>query len=248
MSLNIRASVGENGATNNPDDVRIIKQRFKELGFLFFPDNDSIGAGFLFAIRLYQAIITGKNRINKVNRIDGRIDVNGRTHKSLESDIAPEWKQMSIEGEGFTNYEATQNFDTHDFGTNWMNETIIDAGKEYKNSYLSIHRDAALLTINDVSLICGGNTEDHAGHETGLACDIRLPRKDGSSGGIKIANTNSHYDRDAMRAQLIAIRKQPLFRQAYLNDNVLIAERLCKNRKGHSNHAHFEINPPNTKA
>jgi len=245
MSVNIKESVGENEAVNNPDDVKIVKQRFIELGFDFFPNNESVSSGLLIAIRLFQSIISGSNT---VSNIDGRIDVNQATHKFLESNLAPKWQLMPLQGKGFTNYEATDMMDKHDYGTDWMSETIKEAGEHYHDNYLSNNERAALLTINDVSLNFGKNTEDHKGHETGLACDIRLPNKDGSSGGIARLSTNKRYDRNSMRAQLIALHEQPLFRRAFLNDNKLIHEGLCSWRNGHSNHAHFEINPPEINA
>ena len=47
-----------------------------------------------------------------------------------------------------------------------------------------------------------------------------------------------------MRAQLIVIHHQPLFRQALFNDKVLIEEGLCKPLPGHNNHVHFDIKAP----
>jgi len=100
------------------------------------------------------------------------------------------------------------------------------------------------MTVNDVSLPWGGDTPDHAGHETGMACEIRLPRKDGKTGGISNPNTNGAYDRDAMREQLLALHKQPLFSRAFFNDKKLIEEGLCSQLAGHNNHLHFEITTP----
>jgi hypothetical protein len=86
------------------------------------------------------------------------------------------------------------------------------------------------------------DTPQHAGHETGLACDMRLPRKDGQSGGITFEA--QVYDRNTARAQLKALRVQPLFKRAFFNDPALIQEGLCARATGHDNHIHFEVGAP----
>ena len=145
---------------------------------------------------------------------------------------------------GFINHEAQQLNDHHDFGTSWLADTLIAAGAEYHRRFLEQRPDRAPLSINDVSLPRGGDTPDHAGHETGLVVDIRLPRLNGGSGGIGNPNTNSQYDRAAMRAQLRSLKAQPMFHRALFNDNKLVQEGLCKRASGHNNHAHIEIKPP----
>jgi hypothetical protein len=82
----------------------------------------------------------------------------------------------------------------------------------------------------------------HATHETGLSCDVRLPRKNGQSGGITVGQAS--YDRKAMRAMILAFRKQTLASRVLLSDQVLVAEGLCMAAQGHLNHAHFEVRPP----
>ena len=237
--MELNGSVGK-GGTNNPDDVAAVKRRLAELSFEFFPMNGRVDQGLVMAIRLFQSIIAGRNRVGG----DGRVDVGMRTNRFLNASNAPSWTTMPLGGRGFVNFEARDSTDQHDFGTSWLGETIQAAGEAYERDYLSTHPEAPLLTINDVSLPEGGDTPDHAGHETGLACDIRLPRKDGGSGGISNPNTNSAYDRAAARAQLIAIRDQVLFSRALFNDRVLIEERLCRPHVGHNNHVHFEIKAP----
>ena len=85
-------------------------------------------------------------------------------------------------------------------------------------------------------------TPDHAGHETGLMCDVNLPRTDGEAGDITWES--DLFDRTATRKLIRAMRKQKLVRAVYFNDSKLIDEDLCGYSSGHDNHIHFEINPP----
>lgn len=144
--------------------------------------------------------------------------------------------------QGFINDELTQTNDNHDFGTNWLADTLRDAGAAYKTAFLNMHPNATLIRVNDISLPQGGDTPMHATHEAGLCCDLRLPRKDGGAGGITVMD--SIYDRTAMRAMLRALRKQKLARRILLSDQVLVNQGLCIAASGHHNHAHFEIRPP----
>ena len=198
MPIAIGGSVGR-GGRNVPEDVLAVKRRFVELGFEFFPINGQVDSGLMTAIRLFQSILAGRNT---VLGIDGRIDANGATIRFLGAANAPHWRTMPLDGPGFVNFEAQQLNDHHDFGTSWLADTIIGAAEKYQNEFRRTKPGSAPMAINDVSLPKGGDTPQHAGHETGLACDIRLPRKDGQTGGIENPNTNSAYDREAARAQL----------------------------------------------
>ncbi len=240
----VAASIGESvghAGVNRAEDVVLVKEMLNALGFGFFAISGRVDPGLISAIRLFQSIISGKNR---VGGIDGRIDVGGVTWQSLENANAPRWQLMPDRGTGFINIERQDENDKHDYGTSWLAQTITGAGETYNRDYLANHVAACPLTINDVSLPHGGDTPDHAGHETGLACDLRLPRVDGGSGGIQNPNTNQAYDRNAMRAQLLALREQPLFKRAFFNDKVLISEGLCEQLSGHGNHLHFEVESP----
>ncbi|MEK6285523.1 MAG: hypothetical protein AABO57_07265 [Acidobacteriota bacterium] len=242
MPINIQSSVGSGGA-NKPDDIRAVKERLIELGFDWLADEDDIERVDQLAIdtiKLFQTIKQGLNTITG----DGRVDVNGDTLKWLQASNAPRWQTMPAgsRAEGFINDELADHSDNHDFGTNWLADTLRDAGAKYKADFLSLHPTAAVLSINDTSLPRGGFTRAHATHQSGLASDIRLPRKDGRVGGITVAA--AAYDRSAMRAMLKAFLAQPLAKRVLLNDSVLIAERLCSHAAGHDNHAHFEVKPP----
>jgi hypothetical protein len=242
MPINIQNSVGL-GGINSPIDVLAVKTRLIQLGFAWLTPDQAVDQLTIQTIKLFQAI---KNDLNTVinSSNDGRVDVNGDTLKWLQASNAPRWQQMPAgsKEEGFVNDELADKSDQHDFGTNWLADTLRGAGAKYKAEFLSAHPNAAVLSINDTSLPQGGDTPAHATHESGLASDIRLPRKNGKVGGIKVADPA--YDQSAMRAMLKAFLAQELAKRVLLNDSVLRAEGLCGSAAGHDNHAHFEIKPP----
>lgn len=237
--FSLSASVGD-GGHNVATDVRALKERLISLGFSWLAANEVMDAPTLRTIRLFQSIVAGRTSVSG----DGRVDVPGATYDWLRASNAPRWQLMpaGTAAEGFVNDELADTNDQHDYGVNWMADTIRAAAADYRSSYLGSHAGAALMTINDVSLPQGGDTPDHSGHETGLACDLKLPRSDGQAGGI--THSSGNFDRPAARAQLQALRRQPLVTRILFNDPVLIAEGLCERAAGHDNHYHFEINPP----
>ena len=242
MSINIEKSVGL-GGTNQRDDVIAVKNRLIELGFNWLIPDAVMGPVTIKAIQLFQAMKNGLNRVGDP-RNDGRVDVGGDTLKWLQAANAPRWQRMpgGSRAEGFVNHNIADISDTHDFGASWLAETVRAAGALYRDEFMDGHPHAALLTVNDTSLPRGGDTPIHATHESGLACDIRLPRKNGGVGGITVASAD--YDRAAMRAILKAFRSQPMASRVLLSDQVLVGEGLCRAAQGHLNHAHFEVGPP----
>ncbi|MGB7925190.1 MAG: peptidoglycan-binding domain-containing protein [Pyrinomonadaceae bacterium] len=242
MPLTILRSVGL-GAVNNADDVRAVKGRLIELGFDWLVADGDMGPLTIQTIRLFQGIKNGFNRVGDP-RNDGRVDVGGDTLRWLQASNAPRWQKMPAGSreEGFTNSELADTSDNHDFGTNWLAQTLRDTGATYRTEFLASHSSAALLTLNDASRPRGGDTPMHATHETGMACDIRLPRRDGGAGGITVES--SSYDRAATRALLKAFLRQPMASRILLSDQVLVGEGLCRAAQGHLNHAHFEVGPP----
>lgn len=239
-TLTLGASVGA-GGRNDPADVRALKTHLFALGFDWLSPDETDDGDLHHVINLQQSIRQGRD----VLRGDGRVDVPGRTYDYLRSHDVAHWQMMPAGGgadDGFVNLELQDLADHHDFGTSWMAETLAAAGRAYHDVYLSAHPDAAVITVNDVSLPRGGPTPDHSGHETGLAADLRLPRTDGTAPG-NTTHTTSNYDQDATRAQLRALRHQPLVSRILFNDPVLIAENLCARAGGHDNHLHVELQP-----
>jgi hypothetical protein len=238
-AINLSASVGR-GGVNHPADVREVKIRLRELGFDWLDPDTVMGPQTISTIQLFQSI---KNGFQVVSG-DGRIDVNGSTHQWLNASNAPRWMQIPAGSrrEGFINDELADVSDNHDFGTSWIAETLRGAGLTYRADFLGSHRDAARIHINDISMPHGGQTPDHATHQTGLCCDIKLPRRDGKAGGITFESPS--YDRQAMRAILRALLAQQLASRVLFNDPVLVAENLCIEVTGHHDHVHFDIHPP----
>lgn len=241
MSIVLSSSVG-NGGVNSPSDVKLVRDRFVALGFSWLSGHTTVGPTFIKAIRLFQAIKSGSDVVNAGSKIDGRIDPGGDTLKWLNASNAPRWMRLTEQDVGLVNYEVKDTTDTHDYGTQWLDDTLRAAGKTYHSAWLTWNTKAAPIAVNDASLPQGGDTPSHAGHETGLVADLRLPKKDGSVGGITTADLR--FDRDAMRAQLQALRAQPLFDRVFLNDSTLIGEGLCAPLSGHDDHVHYEIKPP----
>jgi GH24 family phage-related lysozyme (muramidase)/peptidoglycan hydrolase-like protein with peptidoglycan-binding domain len=239
--LILMGSVG-NGGKNNPEDVKKAQFVLKELGYSVGEVDGKVGAKTIQAIKLFQSIINGQSTVSS----DGRIDANGKTHKWLNAKNAPRWQIMPNTNKaiGFRNRELEETQDHHDYGTDWMAGMLLWIAKKYQADYLSKNPKASLFTINDVSLPTGGNTPDHSGHETGLACDIYLPRTDGNSGGIDYLSAS--YDRNASRAMLKAINSCPTINKSriFFNDPILVSEGLCRSVRGHHHHFHIEVKVP----
>ncbi|AFY61796.1 hypothetical protein [Synechococcus sp. PCC 6312] len=244
INLNLSGSVGRGGDNINRD-VAAVKNRLCDLGFSWIGRNGTMDEETIRTIELFQAIIDGK--VNVLG-VDGRIDVNGKTKKYLESAKAPRWQEMprGSSREGFINFDNMQG-DTHDFGTSWMVEVIQESARIYTTSHRNSNPNSALIVTNNLSVARGGDTPIHATHETGLSCDILLPKKNGTFGGITFRSIE--YDQAAMEAMLRAIRKQNKYRinRIFFNDFSLVAKGLCQNLNDggvHDNHAHIDILPP----
>jgi hypothetical protein len=241
--IKLSGSVGV-GAVNQPEDVKAVKARLYQLGYTWVGDRNSadVNRGLFDAIKLFQSIIAGRSTLNG----DGRIDVGEMTHRWLQAANAPQWILMpkSNPNNGLINGELADTADHHDYGTQWLADAIAQIALDYQNTYRKTHPKAALFAINDVSLPHGGDTPDHQGHETGMMCDVYLPKKNGDFGGIFWSS--AEYDQDTMRAMIKCIRKQKLVKPGavFFNDPQLIDEGLCAHAGGHDHHVHFEINPP----
>src|SRR5262245_7952528 len=242
-TFDIRGSVGQGGA-NKPDDIFAVKQRLIELGYDWITPDKKMDAATIQAIRLFQSIVNDSKTLSG----DGKIEVGKNTYKWLQAVNAPQWRKMpkGSAGEGFVNFEYDDE-NIHIYGTDWLADTIAGAGIHYRDNYLKSHPTAALLTVNDASLARGGNAPPHSEHQTGMDCDLRLPRTDGKTGGINIGKPAELllFDRNSARAILQALKAQPLVSRLLFNDQTLIDEGLCKkSTPDHNHHIHVDISPP----
>ena len=241
-TINLSAAVGLNAANNAPD-VRKVKKRLIELGFNWLQADAVMGPETISTIMLFQA---SKNGLNVVTdpRNDGRIDPGGGTHLWLQASNAPVWQLMPAgsKAAGFINDELADASDNHDFGTSWLANVLREIGLIYKSDYHNTHPTAAVLRINDISKPRGGHTPQHATHQSGMCCDLKLPKLNGQAGGITFHDLQ--YDQLTARAMLEAMRRHPQTTRIFFNDPALVAEGLCQAISGHNNHIHFEIKPP----
>ena len=199
--LSLTGSVGLNGR-NNPADVLAVTGRLADLGYKVKKGN-KLSSELVAVINLFQSIIAGRVQVSG----DGVIDIGQKSHQFLNAVNAPAWQEMpkGSKEEGYINYDETQGATDHDFGTNWLIDAIRAAATLYLKGHLQTNPSAAVIQTNDLSLQQGGDTPDHSTHETGLSCDLRLPRRDGKAGTIW---QDPAYDRAAMRAMLKAIWAQ----------------------------------------
>lgn len=231
--VELHGSVGRN-AQNKPEDVQRVRERLKELGYLESAGT-RIDQNMIMAIRLFQSAIFGMFTLGG----DGRIDVEQQTHAFLEANNAPRWQKMPVNAPGFFNFDRGEQRGGHDFGTSWLAQTVLAAATDYQKTYRDTHANAAKLVINDLSLPHGGDTRSHEGHETGMEADVLLPRIGGDFGGITFRDRS--YDRQAARAILKSLHRQPGFLNAFFNDPALMSEGLCGFAFGHDNHIHVRI-------
>lgn len=229
----LSGSVGLRGQNALPD-VEAVTARLVALGFRWADEPD----GLVSAIRLFQAI---KNGHDIITGVDGRVDPGGATLAWLNAANAPRWQLLTASAVGLSNHDIKIQGGVFGYGTNWLDGTLTAAGSRFQALYRDGRPRAAPITVNDASKARGGPAPPHKGHQTGLVCDLRLPRKDGLAGGIKV--TDPQYDRETMAAQLSALKAQALFDRAFLNDAELIKAGLCKPLVGHDDHVHVEIKP-----
>lgn len=241
-TIPLKASVGLNAA-NQPNDVRAVKQRLVQLGFNWLQADSIIGPETIRTIQLFQGIKNGLNVVSDP-RNDGVIAANGDTHQWLQAANAPKWITMPAgsKADGFINDELADTSDNHDFGASWLADVLKACAAKYKNDFLKTHPTAAVLRINDISMPRGGQTPSHATHQTGMCCDLKLPKLNGQAGGITYKDVQ--YDQVTARAMLEALRQHPQTTRIFFNDPVLVAENLCQPLSGHDNHIHYEIKPP----
>ncbi len=240
-ALPLGGSVGS-GGVNSEADVTRVQERLAELGFPIGVDGES-GGETRRNIRLFEAILTGAE---DVSTLSGKIEPGSVLHRALLSPSAPKWEKIPASGTGFVNGDT----DHHSYASDRMVSVIKDAGTRYSASHLASNEDDCPITTNDASKRKGGNTADHETHEGGLDLDLRLPRKDGTSG---TKTTWSSYDRDAAYEMVKAFAEDSRVERILIGDTVMLQniadsdvawkDKVVNGGSGHKDHIHIDISP-----
>lgn len=264
----ISASVGKNG-DNDMSDVKVIRKRFRELGF-HWVSKKGIGNSpdLIRAIELFQLIFKGIAKYEKkVSGVDGLVSKNGNTHKWLAAINAPGWTKIFGEkGVGWTT--TVDNLrksggspyieSNGGYGTTWLLNTIKGAGRAYSKTWKITY---PLMWVRDCSPLKGGLAKGHASHQTGIDVDFRLPLK--ADPILKIADPTWDYlktrsqrqkrlFREAVDAQLKALASQPLVKYIFYEDDTArpgekkmhTKWRKVRVESNHEHHFHVRIKPP----
>ncbi len=237
----ICAAVGPNGR-NDPVDVRAVQRKLQELGYFRGTPDGRFGSKTADAIRVFNSAVRGRDQVEG-GREAASLEPGGETERWMRAENAPRWERVPRRGTGFENVDRER----HDYGTSWLTEAVRGAGEAYERDYRASHPGARPIRTNDASAQAGGDTQDHATHETGLDLDIRL-----GDGGITYRSRS--YDREATWAQISAFLDQPNVESVYFNDPTLIARagavprysgRVIPDAAGeHDNHVHVNVRPP----
>lgn len=238
---------------NAAADVTAVRDRLVELGYDWISGITSgTDAEFVRAIKLFQSICAGHH---KFDTGDGRVDVEGNTHRWLAAENAPGW--VKIFGKSGIGWRCTSDFveDNGGFTTTWMMEAINAAGIEYTGRLLRSGLTRAInappMWVRECSPRKGGRAVGHGSHQTGLDVDMRLPllppdERKWDDLGRKGYN-DPRFDRPAGQTQLEAIKAGMSPKLVLFNDPAFIRLRLCqddKELKTHDQHFHIRIKPP----
>jgi|GEM_PF-4150318 len=243
------ASAGAN-LVNNPDDAitatnscRSASQYWYNHNFNDWADEDdgstrNVDADAINSVlyRITEVINAGRLGLIERNNyfsiyktnLKYYFDVNGCIYPGSETNLwllannGPRWVVSSMEGFGFSNHTRA-NEEDNIFCTEWLDDIINLAANLYFKNYLSCN-DASEIVTEHYSPPTGGNDGIHdLGYQTGLDVSIRLPKTDGTSGGITVLD--STYDRNAMVAMLTsfnqAFAEYGITGRIYLNDEQL---------------------------
>lgn len=257
-TLILRGSVGSGAAKkglphNDAADVAVVRDRLVQLGYDWIGGvTTGTDADFIRTIKLFQSICAGHH---KFDTGDGRVDVEGNTHRWLAAENAPGW--VRIFGRSGIGWRCTSDFveSNGGFTTTWMLDAINAAGLAYTvlllRSGVTRAVDAPPMWVRECSPRKGGKASGHGSHQTGLDVDMRLPllppdERKWDDLGTK-GYTKPKFDRPAGQAQLEAIKSAMNPRLVLFNDPAFIRLRLCQDDSGlktHDQHFHIRIKPP----
>lgn len=232
---------------NDSKDVITVRDRLVALGYTWVSaitnGNDK---ELIRTIKLFQSICKGKGQADNG---DGRVDLEGTTHRWLAATNAPHW--VKIYGSSGPGWQNTADFAASNGGycTDWLYVRIMAAGFVYWTANtLAFKTDFPPLWIRECSPEKGGDARGHKSHETGLDVDMRLPLKPPDTKkwtflGSKGFNDKRYYQ-EAAEAQLRAIKSTMDAPVRLFNDPKMIAKGLCSRWDNHQHHYHIRIKPP----
>lgn len=169
LAFTLSGSVGD-GGVNNAADVVKVQQRLRDLNFRSIGGGQivvdgAIGPATISAIRLFQGAIDAQGDGDPADK-DGRVDVNGDTHKWLNASNAPAWvKLLDPDGAGgtFDIYRGTLQPEV--WGTNWSTDMIYEATAASGGTEI----------ITGISTSDGvGSGQWHATHRAGMDVDVNI--------------------------------------------------------------------------
>ncbi|RME77151.1 MAG: peptidoglycan-binding protein, partial [Planctomycetota bacterium] len=189
----IEEVVGPRGA-NRIADVKAVQQRLAELGFYDGRINGHWSASLARSLKLFDAVVGGREmvaRSSSARRRASTLSPGEETERWLRAANAPRWERVPAGGTGWSNGDR----DGHSWATNWLVDALGRAGRRYASDYLAENPGASEIVTNDASRRLGGDTPDHATHETGLDLDVKL-----GAGGVNIYS--GRYDREETWAKI----------------------------------------------
>jgi len=114
---------------------------------------------------------------------------------------------------------------------------MIRLAKEWN----ALHSDR-LLQYGDIARPGGINTPDHSTHKTGKAFDVRLQRKDNSTGGFSYTQTAVYNQPLTKEFILLGVQLYPgttfLFNDPVLNETDKDTRDIVNPSAGHNDHLH----------
>lgn len=242
VALSLSRGVGP-GQSNRAEDVRAVQDRLTQLGFSP-PTHGRFDRATERTLRVFEALVTGREGVSGTN---AKLQPGSDLLNALSSPHAPRWVRVPASGPGFVNNDV----DGYSHATDRLVSVVRDAGQRYADGYLASHPSAASISLNDASRREGGPNRDHSTHEIGLDLDLRLPKKDGTSGSNVLWRD---YDREATYAIIEAFAKDSRVERVLCSDRKLLQRistsdvawkhKVVYGGASHRNHLHIDISPP----
>ena len=173
-SVNITGSVGASGDNNDIDEYRV-QQRLRYLNFRGQGNEEvvvdgSAGTVTQQAIRLFQAA-TQEDGLGSPHHntffVDGRVDVEFRTRRWLNSPLAPFWQELR------SDLRSPTEFEDESFGTSWATGAIEHAVQERPELLRTGAESFGLINLTEYP-DNGPTTHTSPDHKSGVSIDWTL--------------------------------------------------------------------------